>query len=173
MGVVSTPREIGEDGGEGAPLSDVEVVAVLRESAERDPSMGALGASRVPSISWILNFCPSTLPLLRLVRGMPTPLLRVRSISHVILELVGEGVDRRRLINTPSQILECHPHGYIETVRVPSLDDSLQHLANIETVFRQLHGIFVVDQFVLVRSSRRVHKRAEWWHQPEPERGWR
>ena len=57
------------------------------------------------------------------------------------LEIVGAGVDRTRPIGTPFQILECHPHGFVETVRVPSLDDGLQHLAYVETVFRQLDGI--------------------------------
>ena len=52
---------------------------------------GALGALRVSNISWILSLCPSTLPLLCLVRGVLAPLLRVRSISCVTLELLGKG----------------------------------------------------------------------------------
>ena len=137
------------------------------ELAGRDPSRGALGASRVSRISWILSFCPSTLPLLpllRLVRGLFTPLLRVRSISSVTLELVGEGVDRARLIDTPFQILEYNPHVSVKTVRIPSLDDGLQHLAYVETVFRQLYGIFVVNHLVLIRLLGRVHRWTERWH---------
>jgi len=73
VGAVSSPREIGEDGAEGAPVSEVEVVAASRESAGRGPSRGAFGTSRLSSISCILSFCASTLPLLRLVRGTFAP----------------------------------------------------------------------------------------------------
>ena len=112
---------------------------------------------RVSSISWTLSLCPSTLRLrpsalllLRSVRGRFTPLLRVRSISPVTLERLGTGADRTISIGAPIQILDCNPHGLVETVHVSSPDRGLQHLAYAETVFGQLHGIFVVNQLVLV-----------------------
>ena len=120
-----------------------------RESTGR----GALGALRVSNISWILSLCPSTLALLRLVRG---PLLTVRSISRVTLELFGQGAYGTRAVSPPFQILKCHPHGFIETV--PSLDRGLQYITYVETVFGQLDGIFVVDQLILVWFSVGVHR---------------
>ena len=92
--------EIGKHRNEGVPVSDVEVVAESWEPTGRVPpsvSTGALGALRVLRISWILNFCPSTLPLLRLVRGIFALLLRLRSISPVTLESLSKGHgDRHR-----------------------------------------------------------------------------
>ena len=90
------------------------------------------------------------LPLLRLVRGISVALLRFRSISPVTLELLGYGADSARQIDTPSQILECCPHGFVETVRILSLDYGLQLLAYFGTVSNQLDGIFVIDQLFLV-----------------------
>ena len=129
----------------------------------RVPSRGAsgTGALRVLCISWILSLCPSTLPLLRLMRGLFAPLLRVRSISRVTLESSSEGVDEPKLINTPFQIFECRPHGFTETVHIPSLHCSLQHLAYIETVFGQLYGISVVDHLVLSGLSTMAHGRTQ------------
>ena len=102
-GVINTLHMIGEGGAEDVPLLDAEVVAASWESmgAEsgtrslelRAPSRGALGALRVLCISWIFSLCPSTLPLLRLIRGIFAPLLRVRSISRVTLELLGRGTN--------------------------------------------------------------------------------
>jgi len=129
---------------------------VPRESTGR----GALGGlSALSNISLSLSLCPSTLALLRLVRGVFAPLLRVRSISRVTLELFGKGANGTRPINPPFQILKCHPHGLVETV--PSLDRGLQRLAYNETVFGQLHRIFVVDQLVLARLSVSVHRRTQ------------
>ena len=126
-----------------------------RESTGRGP----LGALSVSNISWILSLCPSTLALLRLVRGVFTPLLTVRSISRVTLGLFGQGAYGTRAVNPPFQILKCHPHGFVETV--PSSDRGLQHIAYVETVFGQLDGIFVVDQLVLVWFSVGVHRWAQ------------
>ena len=129
---------------------------MLRESTGR-----ILGALRVLNISWILSLCPLTLPLLCLVRGIFAPLLRVRSISCVTLKLLGEGAHSTRPINAPFQILECNHHGFVETVRVPFMDGGLQHITYFETVFGQLHGIFIVDQLILVRFSVRVQRRTQ------------
>jgi len=121
-------------------------------------STGALGALRVLGIFWILNFCPLTFSLLRSVRGVFAPLLRVRSISSVTLGLLGEGLDRTRLIDTPSQTLERRPHGFVETVPIPSLDGGLQYLAYVGTVFRQLDRIVVIGYLFLVGLSMKVHR---------------
>jgi len=113
---------------------------------------------RVSNISWILSLCPSTLPLLCLMRGVFAPLLIVRSISRVTLELLGNGAYGTRQTNSPFQIPKCHPHGFVETVPIPSMDRGLQHLAHVETVLGQLHRIFVVNQLVLVGLSIKGHR---------------
>ena len=142
---------------EGVPLPDTEVVA-SRESMGAGLGARSLGVPKVSSIAWIFGLYPLSLPLLCLAPGTLAPLLRVRSISSVTLELFDEkGTGGTGLTNTPSQILERHPHGFVETVRVPSLDYGLQLLTHVETVFRQLHGILVVNHLVLVESSMRVH----------------
>ena len=128
-----------------------------RESAGR----GAPGALRVSNISWILSLCPSTLAFLRLVRGVFAPLLTVRSISRVTLELFGKGAYGTRPVNSPFQIHECHHNGFVETIRIPSLDRGLQHITYVETVFGQLHGISVVDQLVLIMFSVRFRRRTQ------------
>ena len=145
---ISTPHKIGEDRANDAPFSD-EVVVVSLEDTGGVSSRGVLGASRV---SWILSLCPleSIMPLLFLVCSVFPPLLRVRSISSVTLALLGKGADRTRQIDTPLQILECHPHGFIETIRIPSLDYGLQYLEYVGTIFSQLVRIFVVNHLVLV-----------------------
>ena len=53
----------------------------------RVPSRGPLGALRVLRVSRTFGLGPPALRLLCLMRGMFTPLLRVRSISCVTLEL--------------------------------------------------------------------------------------
>jgi len=152
VGEINIPHKIGEGRVEDTPLSDVEVVAVPRDG---------FGVLRVSNIPWILSLCPSTLPLLDLVRGEFTPLLRVRSISCVTLELLGKGAYRTRPIDAPFQILERHSHGFVEAVRIPSLDRGPQHTTHVEAVFGQLHGIFVVDQFVLVMLLARGYRRTQ------------
>ena len=166
-GVVSTPCRTGESGAEGVPLPDAEVVAAAWESTGvmsdirslelGVPLRGVLGVPRVSSISWIFSLCPLTLPFLRLMRGIFAPLLRDRSISRVTLELLGKGADRTGLIGTPFQILECCPHRFVKVVLILSLDCGLEHIAHVETVFRQLQRIIVINHLVLVRSSMRVY----------------
>ena len=156
VGVISTLQRIGEGGAEDVPPPAPDV-GMLGEGTVA--SKAAFGALRVLSISWILSFCPSTLALLCLMRCAFAPLLRVRSISPVTLEFVGEGAGRTRRVKTPFQILECQPHGFV--IRI-TLGGGLQHLAYIETVFGQLHGIFVIDQLVLVIGEiSRVYRREE------------
>jgi len=93
--VISTPCKVGEGGAsKGAPLSDIEVVAVSRESTGRVSSRDALGALMVPGV---LNLRPSTSRLLCLTCGIFAPLLRVRSISCMTLGLLGEGAERVRV----------------------------------------------------------------------------
>jgi len=142
VAVISTPCKICEGGAEGVPLSGAEVVVAGSTGMVSSSALGGLGLS---SISWILNLCPSTFLLLCLACGAFAPLLRVRSISSVTLELPGEGAFRTRPIDAPFQILECHPHRFVEVLRIPPLEYSLQHFAYVETVFRQLHGILVVN----------------------------
>ena len=77
------------------------------------------------------------------------------------LGLLGEGADRTRLIDAPFQILQRHPHGFVEAIRIPSLDRSLQHLTYVETVFGQLNGVFVISQLVLVVLRVRVRRWAQ------------
>ena len=55
-------------------------------------------------------------------------------------------------IDTPFQFTERHPYGFFEIIRILSLDNGLQYLAYVETVFRQLHGVLVIDHLVLVGS---------------------
>ena len=62
-----------------------------------------------------------------------------------------------RLADTPFQILECLPRGPTEITYCLSSDCGIQHIAYIETVLGQLHGIFVVNHLVLVRISMKVH----------------
>jgi len=75
------------------------------------------------------------------------------------------------VVNTPSQILKCHPRGFVEIIRILSLDHGVQRLACVETVFRQKDGTLVVNYFVLVRSSMSIHRWTQNEHQPEPEPG--
>ena len=107
----------------------------------------------VPSVSWTFNLYPSILSLLCLVSGVLAPLLRICSISHIILESVSGEATVPRLIDTPFQILERLPHRFVSAL---SLDSGLQHLAHVEEVLRKLYGIFVVDQLLLVRPLVRV-----------------
>ena len=98
-GVISTLSKIDEDGAKDIPLSDTEVVAGVRECTGRVLSGGVLGALRVSGVSgvsWFLNLRPSTLLLLCLTRGIFAPLLSVRSISYITLELLDKGVERAR-----------------------------------------------------------------------------
>ena len=118
------------------------------------------GTFSVSGFSWILRF---SLSLPCLMRGMFSPFLRVRSISFVALELHGKGADRTRLIATPSQILECRPRRFVEALRIPPMDYSLQDFGYIGEVFRQLPRIFVVDQLVLVGSSMRTYRWTQNW----------
>ena len=53
-------------------------------------------------------------------------------------------------MNTPFQTLERHPHGFVETTYIPFPDYVLQHPAYFGTVLRELRGIFIVNQLVLV-----------------------
>jgi len=98
-------------------------------------SKGALG-TQVASAKYLLGleFPPSTLRLLFLVRGAPAPLLRACLISSVTLGLHGKEVDRTRLVNTPSKTLKHHLYRFVETVPIPTLDCSLQQLAYVGTV---------------------------------------
>jgi len=41
----------------------------------------------------------------------------------------------QRLVNTPFQVLKCHPHGFVEAIRTFPLDHGLQHITHVETVF--------------------------------------
>ena len=120
-------------------------------------SNGVLGTLRLSGVLRTVGLRPPTLPLLRFVRVMLAPLLRVRSISSVTLKLVGEEADRTRLIGTPFKIPKCHPHRFVEVIRIPPLEDSLQHFAYVETIFRQLYGILVVNQLVLIELSMKVY----------------
>ena len=83
-GGISTLYKIGESGAEDVPPPNPDV-AVSREAMGMVASRVTFGALRVLSISWILGFWPSTLPLLCLTRGAFAPLLRVRSTSSVTL----------------------------------------------------------------------------------------
>ena len=168
VGVIRTLYKIGEGMAEGVPLPDTEVAA-SRESMgakwgarSHEPRVSSRGALKVLSIAWIFGLYLLSLPLLCLTPGALAPLLRARSISPVTLELFGKkGTGRAGLINAPSQILERHPHGFVETVHIPSLDYRLQLLTYIEAVFRQLDGIFIVNHLVLVWLSMRDHEWAQ------------
>lgn len=118
-------------------------------ACSRSPSRDEPCALRVPSISWISSLHSSTLVWLYPTCGA---LLRLCSISCMALGLLGKGTRwaELRLITTPFQILECNPHGFFVVIRILSLDYGHQHLAHVETVFRQFHGILVVNHFVLV-----------------------
>ena len=105
------------------------------------------------SISWISPLCRSALLLLYLMCGVPAPLLRVRSISHITLVLLsGEAYTRpiARSVDAPFQTSKPRPHRSIEIVRIGY---GLQHPARVETILSQLHGIFVVNHLILVWSS--------------------
>ena len=78
--VVGTLYKIGKGGDKGVPLSGIESAGMV----------SSRGVLRVSSISWILSFCPSTLFFSCLVRCIFAPLLRLRSISCVTLESLGE-----------------------------------------------------------------------------------
>ena len=110
---------------------------------------------RVPSISWISRLCRSALLLLYLMCGVPAPLLRVRSISHITLGLFSrEAFTRPRSIDAPFQTSDPRPHRFAEIVRVGY---GLQRPARVETKLSQLRGILVVNHLILVWSSMTVH----------------
>ena len=67
---------------------------------------------------------------------MFAPLLIVRSISDVTLELLGERADRAKADSTPFRVVERHPYGFVEIIRILSLDRRLQRLAHAEAVVR-------------------------------------
>jgi len=54
------------------------------------------------------------------------------------------------LVGTPIRIIDCHPQGFLEVVRVPSLDYGLQRHAHVETIFGELHAVLVIHHLVLV-----------------------
>lgn len=107
---------------------------------------------RVSSISRISSLYPSILSLLYSTRGPLAALLRVRSISRITLGLLFQ-YERERdkdLIDTPFQILKCRPRGFVEITDILLLDCGLECLEHVETVVRELDGIFVCNHLVLV-----------------------
>ena len=60
------------------------------------------------------------------------------------------------LINAPFQVLHRHPLGLAEVTGIFSLERAFECFARMETVFRQLHDIFVVNHRVLVEESTKV-----------------
>lgn len=83
---------------------------------------------------------------------MFAPLLRVRSISDMTLELLEMEANWAKEINTPFQIRERHLYGLAEIIRILSFECDLHRLAYVEAVFGQLHGISVVNHLILVRQ---------------------
>ena len=94
---------------------------------------------RTLSVSWISSLCRSILPLLCSMRGVLAPLLRVRSISQITLELFSKRVGGRIGIDVPFQVIECPPRSLTEIIHILRLHPSLQRLAYVETVLRELH----------------------------------
>ena len=71
-------------------LADAKSAA--RSPTLRGPSRGELGTSRVPSISQTSGLRASTFSFC--IRcNIPVAVLRIRSISHIILELLGVKTD--------------------------------------------------------------------------------
>ena len=99
---------------------------------------------------------------------MFTPLRRDRSRLHMTLELICGEAYNSKLIDTPFQILECHPRVFDEVFWILPLDYGLQHLAYIETISGQLHGIVIVNHILLLWQSTRIH-RWTWSESTDPD----